>query len=144
MQVDLTPLLVAMVSTLLPATILFAANLAWGQLRPEIVKFLGEKNAAALQGRVNELLHHAIAFGVAQVEDEIRRGGATVDVKSFVVRMALQYATSHANDLARQAGDIEGQLAEKILARYASHPAVQQLYAPAPANANDAAPGAAA
>lgn len=134
MNVDVTPIMVAMVYALVPTLAVFAANLAWRHLYPELVKYLGEKNAASLQARVNELLHKAIGFGVDKAVTALQSGGGiSIDPKGFVVRMALQYATSHATDLALQAGDLE----EKILARFAEHPAVQQLYGPAPANGNE-------
>lgn len=129
MNVDLTPILAALVPVLLPTLVVFLANLGFRKVWPELVKYLGEKNAASFQARVNEVLNRAIGFGVDKALAEIQAHPASVDVKSFVVRVALEYATSHANELAVQAGQLE----EKILARFASHPDVQQLYAPAAA-----------
>ena len=88
------------------------------------MKYLGEKNAASIQERVNQVLNAAIGFATQKGSDLVAQHGAiTVPVKNVLVGMAVDYATHHAPDLMSQAGDVF----DKVLARFDTHPAVQGL-----------------
>ena len=135
MTVDLTPLLIAAIYALVPIVITFVANVAFKAIQPELVKYLGEKNAAVFQDRVNQVLQAGIGFAVQKGADAVsQHGGITFQSKNLLVDMAVNYAVKHAPDLMSQAGDVT----EKVLARFDSHPAVQGLIAataPVPAAA---------
>ncbi|MCW6508196.1 hypothetical protein M8523_09195 [Hyphomicrobiales bacterium BP6-180914] len=124
MTVDLTAFALAAINQLGPIVLTGVASLLFKAVWPEIVKFLGEKNAATFQARVNEVLNAAIGFAVQKGGALVTSHGAlTIDVKNVLVGMAVDYASKHAPDLMTQAGDI----VEKVLARFDTHPSVQGL-----------------
>ena len=135
MNVDVTPLLVAAITSLVPIVLTFAASQAYKAVKPELLKYLGERNAAIFQDRVNQVLGAAIGFAVQRGADAVsQHGGKTIQSKNLLDDMPVNYAVKHAPELMSQAGDVT----EKVLARFDAHPAVQGLIAatsPAPAAA---------
>lgn len=131
MTVDLTPVVLAFINQLAPIVLIGLASLGYKALSPKINQFLGEKNAAIFQDRVNQVLNAAIGFAVHEgMALATEHGAITVPVKNVLVGMAVEYATKHAPDLMTEAGDV----VEKVLARFDTHPAVQGLsYAVQPA-----------
>ncbi len=135
MTVDLTALILAAINHLGPVIITGVASLGFKLAWPTIVKYLGEQNATSFQARVDQVLNAAIGFATQKGADLVAQHGAiTLPVKNVLVGSAVDYATHHAPDLMSEAGDV----VEKVLARFDSHPAVQGLaYAvqaqPAPA-----------
>ena len=124
MTVDLAPLALAAVNQLGPIILAGVASLGFKAIFPEVQKYLGEKNAAIFQDRVNQVLNAGIGFAVQKSDGVIAQHGAlTVPVKNVMVGWAVEYATKHAPDLMEQAGDV----VEKVLARFDTHPAVQGL-----------------
>jgi hypothetical protein len=124
---DLTPLLLALEGILVPIVLGFIVNMVWKEVQPFVVKYLGAKNALILQDRFSALATHAIGYAVQAGGDRITRdGGITVDTRNIMVNWATQYANDHAADLAQDAGNV----AEKMLARFDTHPAVQGLLLP--------------
>lgn len=132
--VDVTPLLVAAIYALVPIVITFAASFAWKAVQPMIVKYLGEKTAGEIQARLDHVLSAAIGFAVQDAAAAVSaHGGITFDTRNLMVEGAVKYATDHAPDLMRDVGNVT----EKVLARFDTHPAVQGLY---PVNDNAGAP----
>ena len=126
MTVDVTPLLVAAIYALVPILFTFAANLAWKGVQPALVRYLGQKDAALLQERVNQVLSAGIGFAVQEAAATVTAHGAvTVDTRNWMVGAAVKYATAHAPDLMTEAGNVT----QKVLARFDTHPAVQGLVA---------------
>ena len=124
MTVDVTPIIVAAITSLVPIVLGFLANVIWKQIKPEAVRYLGEKNAAIFQERVDHVLNAGIGYAVQQgVAAVTARGGITLDTRNLMVDMAVKYAAKHAPDLMAEAGDV----VEKVLARFDTHPAVQGL-----------------
>lgn len=136
MNVDVTALVVAAINQLEPMILIGLASLGYKALSPSIQKFLGEKNAAIFQDRVNHVLNVAIGFAVQKSDGLVAEHGAlTVPVKNVMVGWAAEYAMKHAPDLMEEAGDV----VEKVLARFDTHPAVQGLvYAAQPTIAHAA------
>ena len=124
MTVDVTPLIVAAIQSIAPIVLLFLAHLAYEKAWPILSRYIGQKDAAILQDRVDRVLKAGIGFAVQKAAGTVQDHGAiTVDTKSWMVGMAVQYATSHAPDLMAEAG----QVTDKVLARFDTHPAVQGL-----------------
>ncbi len=91
---------------------------------PTLEHYLGEKNALLLQQRVDHLLNQGIGFAAQKAVTQVRaNGGISFDTRNIMVDWAVKYATDHAPDLATSAGN----LTEKVLARFDTHPAVQGL-----------------
>ena len=124
MTVDLTALVLAAINQLAPVLIAGLASLAFKAAWPTVTKYLGEQNAATFQDRVNQVLNAAIGFAVQKGSDSVLRDGAiTFQTKNLMVEWAVSYATKHAPDLMTEAGEV----VEKVLARFDTHPAVQGL-----------------
>ena len=103
--VNVTPLLLALEGILVPIVLGFIVNMAWKEVQPYVVKYLGAKNALILQDRFSALATHAIGYAVQAGGDRIARdGGITIDTRNIMVSWATQYASDHAADLAQDAG----------------------------------------
>ena len=132
--VDITPLLVAAIYALVPILMTFLASLAWKEVRPYAVRYLGEKAAADMQARLDRVLSAAIGFAVQDAAAAVSaHGGITFETRNLMVDTAVRYASDHAPDLMRDVGAVT----EKVLARFDTHPAVQGLV---PVNDNAVAP----
>lgn len=87
--------------------------------------YLDQKTAATLASNVNGVLDKAIAFGATQAGSLIGRSDLRANVDGWIASYAAEYAVKHAPDLMKQAGDVT----QKIVARLADHPAVQEVKA---------------
>ena len=124
--VNVTPLLVAAIYALVPIVLTFAASLAWKEVRPFVVKYLGESTAEKLQSRLDKVLSAAIGYAVQESAAAVTsHGGITFDTRNLMVEAAVKYATDNAPDLMREVGGVT----QKVLARFDAHPAVQGLIA---------------
>lgn len=122
--IDITNLLVLVLKAVVPAALLWMAHIAWAFLAPHLVTYLGEKNMLVFQQRFDLAADKAIGFAVAQGAKRLTAGAPiTIDNQNWMVSLAVNYLVQHAPDMATQAGE----LTEKILARFDSHPAVQGL-----------------
>lgn len=122
--IDISGLIIAAVYSLFPVVLGFLGRAAWKELSPFAIRYLGEQNAMIFQGRVDSVLSAAIGFAVQHGAEYVKsKGPIPVDTKSWMVEMAVNYATSHAGDLMAEAGNVT----EKVLARFDTHPAVQGL-----------------
>ena len=124
--VNVTPLLVAAIYAIVPIVLTFLASIAWKEVRPFVVKYLGEAAAEKLQARLDRVLSAAIGFAVQEAATAVSgHGGITFETRNMMVEAAVKYATDHAPDLIRDVGGVT----EKVLARFDTHPAVQGLIA---------------
>ena len=77
MTVDVTSVIVAAIYTLVPIILGFVANLLFKTAWPTIQKYLGEKNAAVFQDRVNQVLNAGIGFAVQKAAEAVRSTAAS-------------------------------------------------------------------
>ena len=133
-NVDVTPLLVAAIYALVPIVMTALASIGWKDAKPYVVKYLGEKTAGEIQTRLDRVLSAAIGFAVQNAAAAVSaHGGITFETRNFMVETAVKYASDHAPELMSDVGNVT----EKVLARFDTHPAVQGLV---PVNDNVGAP----
>lgn len=130
-SIDVTSLIVALEHAIGPVVLAFVVRFAWTEVSPFLTKYLGEKNMLAFQQRFDIVADKAIGYAVNEGSKKLTTGAPiTVHDQGWMVDMAVNYLVSHAPEMAEQAGE----LSQKILARFDSHPAVQGLIgAPPPA-----------
>lgn len=128
--IDISALLVAAIYSLVPIVLGFMFRFAWAEVSPYAVRYLGQRNAEILQGRVDAVLQASIGYAVQHGASYVQgKGPIPVDTKNWMVGLAVNYAVQHAPDLMQEAGNVT----EKVLARFDTHSAVQGLVTGAPA-----------
>lgn len=125
--IDISALLVAAIYSLVPIVLGFTFRFAWAEVSPYAIRYLGQKNYEILQGRVDAVLQSGIGYAVQHGAEYVsKQGPIPVETKNWMVGLAVNYAVQHAPDLMQEAGNVT----EKVLARFDTHPAVQALVTP--------------
>lgn len=138
-EIDITNLLVLTEHAVLPVVLLWMVRQAWAFIAPHLATYLGEKNMLAFQQRFDLVADKAIGHAVSEGAQHLLAGKPiTVESQNWMVGVAVNYIVQHAPDMATQAGD----LAQKILARFDVHPAVQGLIGNVPPGDAPATAGA--
>ncbi|MGI3901219.1 MAG: glycoside hydrolase family 19 protein [Janthinobacterium lividum] len=130
--VDFSPLAQAAVNDLVAPVLLTVAPTVAAILVLPLKRYLDQKSASDMTGRMNDLLDKAIAFGAKAVDKKLAAGPLDIEVDGFVAETAAAYANSHAPQLMQRAAGATGPalnklLQEKVEARLDSHADVLAL-----------------
>ncbi len=132
--VDLSPLAqIAIDDFAVPVLLAVAPTVAAILVMP-LKRFMDEKTALNLKGRVNDDLALAIAFGARAGKAKFAAGALPVEVDGIVANAAVDYAKDHFGGYMQRAAGAAGPaldklLREKVEARLDSHPDVLALQA---------------
>ena len=123
-HVDLTPVVMIVMTALVIPLIQFACHTAVAVVGKKLEPYLGPQRDLAIQQHANELFDKAIGDAALHYLPELQAHGLTVDVGNALAAHAVGYFVSNAPDLADRVKSYEGSLEDMARARLLAHPAV--------------------
>lgn len=123
-HVDLTPVVMLLMTALVIPLVQFAAHTVVGKAEAMLEPYLGPQRALAVQRHANELFDKAIGDAALHYLPELQAHGVSVDVGNALAAHAVGYFVANAPDLADRVKSYEGNLEDMARARLLAHPAV--------------------